>query len=35
MDQIAELLDKSADSHQANDEHQQQMLNKFHSALNQ
>jgi WXG100 family type VII secretion target len=35
MDDIANLLDKSADTHQTNDEAQQQMLNKFHSALNQ
>jgi WXG100 family type VII secretion target len=35
MDEIANLLDKSADTHQANDDAQQQMLNKFHSALNQ
>jgi WXG100 family type VII secretion target len=34
MDQIAELLDKSANTHAANDEQQEQMLNKFHSALN-
>ena len=35
MDQIADLLDQSANTHHANDEAQQQMLNKFHSALNQ
>jgi WXG100 family type VII secretion target len=34
MDQIADLLDKSGNTHQANDEQQEQMLNKFHSALN-
>jgi WXG100 family type VII secretion target len=34
MDDIANLLDKSATQHQANDEQQQQMLDKFHSALN-
>lgn len=34
MDDIANLLDKEATTHQANDEQQQQMLDKFHSALN-
>ena len=33
MDSIAELLDKSGTTHQVNDEEQQQMLDKFHSAL--
>ena len=32
---IADLLDKSANTHQANDEQQNQMLDKFHSVLNQ
>ena len=31
---IADLLDKSGTTHQVNDEEQQQMLDKFHSALN-
>ena|SRR5256885_8281501 len=35
MDQIADLLDKSANTHQANDDQQEQLLNKFHAALNQ
>ncbi|MGC4768583.1 WXG100 family type VII secretion target [Micromonospora sp. DT44] len=34
MDNIADLLDKSGTTHQVNDEEQQQMLDKFHSALN-
>ncbi|MET8091631.1 WXG100 family type VII secretion target [Micromonospora sp. NPDC005220] len=34
MDSIADLLDKSGTTHQVNDEEQQQMLDKFHSALN-
>lgn len=34
MDNIADLLDKTATTHQVNDEQQQQMLDKFHSALN-
>jgi uncharacterized protein YukE len=34
MDNIADLLDKSANTHQANDEQQSEMLNRFHSALN-
>jgi uncharacterized protein YukE len=34
MDNIADLLDKSANTHQANDEQQNEMLNKFQSALN-
>ena len=34
MDDIADLLDKSGTTHQVNDEEQQQMLDKFHSALN-
>jgi WXG100 family type VII secretion target len=33
LDSIAELLDKSGTTHQVNDEEQQQMLDKFHSAL--
>lgn len=31
---IADLLDKSGTAHQVTDEDQQQMLDKFHSALN-
>jgi WXG100 family type VII secretion target len=31
---IADLLDKSGTAHQVTDEEQQQMLDKFHSALN-
>jgi WXG100 family type VII secretion target len=34
MDNIADLLDKTGTAHQVNDEEQQQMLDKFHSALN-
>ncbi|MFI2709228.1 WXG100 family type VII secretion target [Micromonospora sp. NPDC018662] len=34
MDNIADLLDKSGTTHQVNDEDQQQMLDKFHAALN-
>jgi len=34
MDDIADLLDKSGTQHQVNDEDQQQMLDKIHSALN-
>ena len=34
MDNIADLLDKSGTTHQVTDEEQQQMLNKFHAALN-
>ncbi|KIR64861.1 WXG100 family type VII secretion target [Micromonospora harpali] len=34
MDNIADLLDKSGTTHQVNDEEQQQMLDKFHAALN-
>lgn len=34
MNDIAGLLDKSATNHQMNDEHQQQMIDKIHSALN-
>jgi WXG100 family type VII secretion target len=34
MDNIADLLDKSGNTHQANDEQQNEMLNKFNSALN-
>ncbi|MFC4065169.1 WXG100 family type VII secretion target [Actinoplanes subglobosus] len=34
MDNIADLLDKTGTSHQVNDEEQEQMLNKFHQALN-
>jgi ESAT-6 family protein len=34
MGDIADLLDKSATNHQVNDEHQQQMIDKIHSALN-
>jgi WXG100 family type VII secretion target len=34
MDGIADLLDKTATTHQANDEQQQQMLDRFHQALN-
>jgi WXG100 family type VII secretion target len=34
MDNIANLLDKAGTAHQATDEQQQQMLDKFHSALN-
>ncbi len=34
LDSIAELLDKSGTTHQVNDEEQQQMLDKFHQALN-
>lgn len=34
MDNIADLLDKTANTHQANDEQQNQMLNKFQSVLN-
>jgi WXG100 family type VII secretion target len=34
MDDIADLLDKSGRQHQHNDEEQQQMLDKIHSALN-
>jgi WXG100 family type VII secretion target len=34
MDNIADLLDKSGTAHQVTDEQQQQMLDKFHAALN-
>ena len=34
LDSIADLLDQSGTSHQVTDEEQQQMLDKFHSALN-
>lgn len=34
MNNIADLLDKSGTAHQVTDEEQQQMLNKFHAALN-
>jgi WXG100 family type VII secretion target len=34
MDEIADLLDKTGTQHQVNDEEQEQMLDKFHSALN-
>jgi WXG100 family type VII secretion target len=34
MDNIADLLDQTGTSHQVNDEEQEQMLDKFHSALN-
>lgn len=34
LNDIADLLDKSGTAHQATDEEQQQMLDKFHSALN-
>jgi len=34
MDEIADLLDKTGTTHQVNDEEQQQMLDKFNSALN-
>ncbi len=34
MDNIANLLDKTGTAHQVNDEQQQQMLDKFHQALN-
>ncbi len=34
MDNIADLLDKTGTAHQVTDEEQQQMLDKFHSALN-
>ncbi|GAA2676658.1 MULTISPECIES: WXG100 family type VII secretion target [Actinoplanes] len=34
LDDIANLLDKSGTAHQVTDEEQQQMLDKFHSALN-
>ncbi|MEV4757077.1 WXG100 family type VII secretion target [Micromonospora sp. NPDC049559] len=34
MDDIADLLDKGGTTHQANDEQQAQMLNKYTSALN-
>jgi WXG100 family type VII secretion target len=34
LSDIADLLDKSGTTHQVNDEEQQQMLDKFHSALN-
>ncbi|GAB7043715.1 MULTISPECIES: WXG100 family type VII secretion target [Catenuloplanes] len=34
LNNIADLLDKSGTTHQVNDEEQQQMLNKFQSALN-
>lgn len=32
---IADLLDKAGTQHQVTDEQQQEMLNKFHAALNQ
>ena len=34
MDDIADLLDKSGNNHQVNDENQQHMLDKIHSTLN-
>ena len=34
MDDIADLLDKSGNVHQANDEQQDQMFNQFNSAVN-
>ena len=34
LDNIADLLDQSGTAHQATDEEQQQMLDKFQSALN-
>jgi WXG100 family type VII secretion target len=34
MGDIADLLDKTGTAHQATDEEQQQMLDKFHQALN-
>ena len=34
LSNIADLLDKSGTTHQVTDEEQQQMLDKFHSALN-
>jgi WXG100 family type VII secretion target len=34
MNDIADMLDKSGTQHQTNDENQQQMLDKIHSALN-
>jgi WXG100 family type VII secretion target len=34
LDDIAGLLDKSATTHQSNDDQQHQMLPKFNSALN-
>ncbi len=34
MQDIADLLDKSGTNHQVNDENQQQMIDKIHSALN-
>jgi early secretory antigenic target protein ESAT-6 len=34
MDEIADLLDQGGVTHQVNDENQQQMINRFNSALN-
>lgn len=34
LDDIADLLDKTGTTTQVNDEEQQQMLSRFHSALN-
>lgn len=34
MSNIADLLDKSGTAHQVTDEQQQEMLSKFHAALN-
>jgi ESAT-6 family protein len=34
LDNIADLLDQSGTAHQATDDEQNQMLNKFQSALN-
>ena len=33
MGNIADLLDRSANTHQANDDQQQAMLDRFHAAL--
>ncbi len=35
LSDIADLLDKSATTHQANDEQQDQMISKYHNILNQ
>jgi WXG100 family type VII secretion target len=34
LEDIADLLDKAGTQHQVTDEEQQQMLDKFHAALN-
>jgi WXG100 family type VII secretion target len=34
MDSIADLLDQSGTTHTVNDQEQQQMLDRFHAALN-